>query len=94
MKTNYQMLMELKEFIPFRQGILNNTEVTMLKAVLRLDERSDVELQNLRDFVVMYYSMKVDNANLTPKDRMTQMDIMSGICGVIDNEKWNRGMEV
>lgn len=92
MKTNYQMLMELKEFKPYRQGILNNTEVTMLKAVLRLDERSDVELQNLRDFVVMYYSMKIENA--TPKERMTQMDIMSGICGVIDNEKWNRGMEV
>ena len=92
MKTNYQMLMELKEFKPYRQGILNNTEVTMLKAVLRLDERSDVELQNLRDFVVMYYSMKIEDA--TPKDRMTQMDIMSGICGVIDNEKWNRGMEV
>ena len=92
MKTNYQMLMELKEFKPYRQGILNNTEVTMLKAVLRLDERSDVELQNLRDFVVMYYSMKIEDA--TPKDRITQMDIMSGICGVIDNEKWNRGMEV
>ena len=92
MKTNYQMLMELKEFKPYRQGVLNNTEVTMLKAVLRLDERSDVELQNLRDFVVMYYGMKIENA--TPKDRMTQIDIMSGICGVIDNEKWNRGMEV
>lgn len=87
-KTNYHMLRELK-FEPAEFGVLSNAEVEQLRKYFQISERSDIELQNLRDFVVMYYSEKMkDKFNLKTED------LMSGIVGVIDQEKWNRGMEV
>ena len=87
-KTNYHMLREL-DFKPEAHGILTGDEVRLLREHFQISERSDIELQNLRDFVVLYYSGKM-------KDEfdMDMEDLMSGIVGVIDSEKWNRGMEV
>ena len=68
-------------------GVLSGKEVEYLKNYFQLDERSDVELQNLRDFVVMYFAGKT-------RDDFAMYDLMSGIVGVIDQVKWERGMEV
>ena len=92
-KTNYHMCRELDKELNFKPkhfGFLDGDEVYLIVKHFQIKKRSDIELQNLRDFVVMYYSSK------TKEERYERelMDLMSGITGVIDNEKWNRGMEV
>ena len=85
-KTNFHMLRELN-FKAESFGVLSGKEVEYLKNYFQLDERSNVELQNLRDFVVMYFSGKT-------RDNLETYDLLSGIVGVIDQVKWERGMEV
>lgn len=85
-KTNFHMLRDLN-FKPKNFGVLSGDEVEILKEYFQIDERSNIELQNLRDFVVMYFSEK-------KRDDFETYDLMSGIVGVIDAEKWKRGMEV
>lgn len=94
-KTNFHMLREL-DFKPAEFGVLSNAEVRQLREHFQISERSNVELQNLRDFVVMYFSEKMDaEKKKDSNDKYLEVyDLMSGIVGVIDQEKWNRGMEV
>ena len=84
-KTNFTMLREFSDFKPRSFGFLDGNEVERIRNQFQIAERSDLDLQNLRDFVVLYYSKKRDIENA---------DIMSGIVGVIDQEKVNRGLEV
>ena len=94
MKSNYQMLVSFKDWTPNKIGWVNNDEVDTINEHFKIKERSSVELQNLRDFVVMYYGIKMDDDKLTARERFAQSDIMSAITGVIDIEKNRRGMEV
>lgn len=84
-KTNFTMLREFSDFKPKSFGFLDGSEVERIRNQFQIAERSDLDLQNLRDFVVLYYSEKRDIENA---------DILSGIVGVIDQEKVNRGLEV
>ena len=84
-KTNFTMLREFSDFKPRSFGFLDGNEVERIRNQFQIAERSDLDLQNLRDFVVLYYSEKRDIENA---------DILSGIVGVIDQEKVNRGLEV
>lgn len=86
MKSNFQMLKEFKDFKPQHMGFLTSCEMDRIEQHFAIKERSNVELQNLRDFVVMYYSETAKS--------LEDSDVMSGIVGVIDLEKVNRGMEV
>ena len=86
MKSNFQMIREFKDFKPQGFGFLTSEEMDRIEQHFAIKERSDVELQNLRDFVVMYYSETAKSLEDT--------DVMSGIVGVIDLEKINRGIEV
>lgn len=87
--SNFQMLRTF-DFKPAQYGVLNSAEVAQITEHFLIKDRSNIELQNLRDFVVMFYSRKIDHDG----NALELSDIMSGICGVIDSEKWNRGMEV
>ena len=91
MKSNYQMLLSIKKWKPRHFGFLLADEVKYLKDTFKISDRTDVELQNLRDFVVMYYSLKFYTDK---KGKISNNDIMSAICGVIDGEKMERGMSV
>ena len=86
METNFQMIRSFEGFKPKHFGVLSGEEVTIIKNHFQLAQKNDTELQNLRDFVVLFYSRK----ELT----MEESDIMSAIVGVIDQEKFNRGLEV
>ena len=86
MKSNFQMIRDFKDFKPQEFGVLTSEEMDRIEQHFAIKERSNVELQNLRDFVVMYYSKTAKSLEDT--------DIMSGIVGVIDLEKINRGLEV
>ena len=97
MDTNFQMLRSFK-YEPESFGFCTPEEVRQIKDHFKIKERSDVELQNLRDFVVMYYDHLEDK--LMADDKYTHdeyrrlYDTMSAVTGVIDNEKYHRGMEV
>ena len=89
-KSNFTMLREFSDFKPKHFGFLYEDEVKQIRDQFQIDERSDVDLQNLRDFVVLYYSEKMSHE----RGGIKTGDIMSGIVGVIDQEKVNRGLEV
>lgn len=92
MESNYQMLLAFKDFKPKKFGFINVKEAKQIVKHFHIEERSDVELQNLRDFIVMYYTMKIDKKDMD--NYLTQMDIMSAITYVIDEAKISRGLEV
>lgn len=94
MDTNFHMIRTF-EYNPKHFGVCNGDEVKQIEKHFKLNERSDVELQNLRDFVVLCYSeMSQKLREKDDKEYMKIYDTMSAITGVIDNHKWNRGMEV
>ena len=95
MKTNFHMLRSF-EYNPENYGFCTEEEVKQIEDHFCLKERSDVELQNLRDFVVMYYSERTERARKEDDDTnyLKLWDTMSAITGVIDQHKWKRGMEV
>ena len=86
MKSNYQMLLGIKDWKPQRHMIISEEEAQYIVSHFQIKERSDIELQNLRDFVVMYYS--------TQERTFDEMDKMSAIVHMIDEEKMSRKMEV
>ena len=96
-KTDYHAIMELKEsYTPTQRGIVTTDEVKMIRKVLELDQRNNIELQNIRDTTVMLYSQWSDSQR--QKDNiptaMQMMDAMSAITHVIDMEKSARGLPV
>lgn len=86
--TNYQMIKAFSDWTPNKTGWVNEDEIKIINEHFKLKERTDTELQNLRDFIVLYYSTHKTNR------LFIQMDILSALTGVIDIEKINRGMEV
>lgn len=96
-KTDHHAVMELKKaYIPAKRGVVNATEEKLIREVLELNSRNDIELQNIRDTAVMMYSRWADTlqqANNISAIMMT-MDAMSAITYVIDTEKVNRGLPV
>lgn len=86
--TNYQMIKAFSDWTPNKTGWVNEDEIKTINEHFKLKERTDTELQNLRDFIVLYYSTHKTNR------LFIQMDILSALTGVIDIEKVNRGMEV
>lgn len=105
MKTNYQMLLDFEPFKFRKWGFINKNETEIVKKNFKIEERTDIELQNLRDFVVMYYTMKEKediafNDSLKEKDKNLDntlfelMNKMSAIVAIIDEEKFKRGLEV
>lgn len=91
-KTNFQMLQEFKDFKPAVFGFLSEEECDKIRKHFMIPQRSDIELQNLRDFIVMFYTREAPDSRKS--EFMTQMDIMSGLTSVIDNEKFDRGLSV
>lgn len=95
-KSNFQMCKDFLEYDLKEKGIISNKEYKDIESKFNIKERTNIELQNLRDFVVMYFSKVVSKYDIVMerKEAMNLMDKMSAITGVIDNEKWNRGMPV
>ena len=84
--TNHVMLMELLGvYHPANKGILNDYEMGLIKEKLQLENRTVIELRNLRDFVV---------ARLGDSDSMEDWDRMSAITHCIDMKLYEKGAEV
>lgn len=97
-KTNFQAVQELQgKYVPAARGIVSKTEESLIRDVLEIGTRDDLELQDIRDAAVMLYGQMANSGDQTPdgiKKTMELMDAMSGVCGVIDAEKNTRGLPV
>lgn len=94
-ETNFQMLRQLnKEFVPKRKGIVDMDEIYFIDKNLHLNERNILDLRNLRDFTVMYFSSLMKNYEYDFKASLSLSDKRSAIVSVIDNKIFNKGGEV
>lgn len=94
-KTDFHAIQELKKkYTPKVRGIVSGEEAKII-----------IELQNIRDMVVMIYGKWFDKSRdqyLEDKKKGVQavdksaeyLDAMSAITCVIDHEKFKRGMGV
>lgn len=96
-KTDYHLISELKSrYTPAQPGIVSTAEIELIREMLEISSRNNIELQNARDMVVMLYGQWAD-AQRQKEDvpaTMQIMDAMSAITYVIDMEKVKRGIPV
>lgn len=96
-KTDYHLISDLKSrYTPAQQGIVTAAEVEVILETLEIGSRNNIELQNVRDMLVMMYGRWTDSQQ--QKDDasavMELTDAMSAITHVIDMEKSKRGLPV
>lgn len=54
-KTDFHAIQELREkYAPKVRGIVSGEEAKIIYEVLEIDKRNNIELQNIRDMVVMF----------------------------------------
>lgn len=79
MRTNFQMVVDFKDYMPVETGFTSKEEIEKISKHFCLEEMTALELQNLRDFVVMFYR----------HDSMRdKFDAMLSITAVIDMFKY------
>ena len=103
-KTDYHAIMELRDkYTPAERGIVNAAEMEIINSILEVKTRNNIELQNIRDVVVMLYgrwsdTMREKYQRYHDKEAfdksMEYMDAMSALCCVVDQEKFSRGLDV
>lgn len=92
METNFKMIKELqKVFFPKNMGICSKDEVNLIRDTLHVSEMDILQLRNLRDFTVLFFS-KQECENY--EEERAQMDKVSAITSVIDVEIFEKGGEV
>lgn len=93
-RTDYQCLVALdKKYTPAQRGILSKTESDLIKKELELNSRTIIELNNIRDMSVMFFSIQVNaHEQDNPPRTMECMDKMSAITHVIDLVLMDRGV--
>lgn len=73
MKTNYQIATEIaKNFKPEKRGLINHKEINQLKIMMELEGKTALDLQNLRDFLVMFLGIKKDHF----RDEAKEVDVL------------------
>lgn len=89
--SNYQALSELlKTYTPETYGFVTREEQELITSTLQIEDMDLLELQNLRDFTVLFLSRSYDDV---AKERQN-MDKMSAIVHVIDEKKLELGGSV
>ena len=94
-KPDFDVIQELDAiYKPKTRGFSTADEVATIRTALGIQHRTDIELQNVRNAVVMLYGQKADRVKSDVSACMEIMDAMSAIVQVIDDEKVKRGMPV
>ena len=90
------MIMDVREYRPETRGFTSISEIKMLMNHFGLDKMSLLELQNLRDMVVLMFRewMQDDRSKGDVDEMMKKSDAMQSITAVIDNFKMRVGGEV
>ncbi|MGE4353515.1 MAG: hypothetical protein AB7D36_05475 [Oscillospiraceae bacterium] len=94
-KTNFQQIVELlKEFHPAHRGIIGMSEIRHVSKALNIEQRSILDLRNLRDFVVLYVR-NCHNGEKASYYKLSEYDDkMSAITAVIEDRIMLMGGEV
>lgn len=96
-KSTFKAIQGLHDrFSPTQMHVISDQEADTIRSELELNGRTNLEIQDVRDMAVMMYSQY---AEIAEKKRgleamRAELDAMSAICAVIDNEKTKRGMDV
>jgi hypothetical protein len=88
MKTNYQMILEVKDYCPQDDMFTSNEEIEMLDKHFNLNGMSHLELHNLRDMVVMFWGSRMREERKTngaSDEFFNLMNAMQSITAVIDS---------
>ena len=96
MRTNFQMIVDFKDYAPQERGITSLAEIRRIQEHFCLSEMDVIALQNLRDMVVLIYSnWRTDARNNADWDELDRLgDAMYSIASVIDIVKVNVGVNV
>ena len=88
--------MDIRDYRPETRGFTSINEIKMLMNHFGLDKMSLLELQNLRDMVVLMFRewMQDDRSKGEIDEMMKKSDAMQSIAAVIDNFKMRAGGEV
>lgn len=89
MKTNFQMICDFKEYAPANRRFTSQDEIAKIAAHFELEGKSVLDLQNLRDMVVLVYTNWLDAAERNCEDFRPIMSAMQSITTVIDHYKYN-----
>lgn len=93
-KTDYHMILELRsKYTPTQRCIVTAAEAELIRETLEINSRNNIELQNVRDMVVMLYG-QWGHVLQQKDDAPAAMDAMSAITHIIDQEKIKRGLPV
>ena len=95
MRTNFQMIMDVKDYTPKDEMVTSIDEIRMLEEHFGLEDMNLLELQNLRDMVVLLFSgwMKEKRSGGEIESFFKLSHGMQSITAVIDNAKWVKGCE-
>ena len=90
------MIQDIRDYSPKEEGMTSIDEIKMLMNHFGLDKMSLLELQNLRDMVVLVYQgwMQNERSNSRMNEFFKKSDAMQSITAVIDNFKMRAGGEV
>lgn len=90
------MIMDIRDYRPETRGVTSIGEIKMLMNHFGLDKMSLLELQNLRDMVVLLFRewMQDDRSKGEIDEMMSKSDAMQSITAVIDHFKMKAGGEV
>lgn len=91
-KTNTQAVLELMDkFTPAQYGISSPSEIELIRDILELDGRNDLELTDIRDMAVTLYaqSAQADEKNGV-QAVMAKMNAMTAVTAVVDQELCER----
>lgn len=91
MRTHFQMILDVKDYCPKSDMFTSKEEIEMLTKNFSLDEMSALELQNLRDMVVMYWGnrMREERAENGATETFFNLShAMQSITAVIDHFKY------
>ena len=101
MKTNYQALIDIQTHYDenrgdIQWGLLRDEEVEFISKELSLEEKDLIQLQDARDFTVMYLHQLAEekHKNQEVNDAMFILDMMSAIVCVIDKYKIKLGGKI
>lgn len=89
-RTNFQMIVDFKEFTPADDMFTSKEEMNQIESNFELAGRTKLDLQNLRDFVVLMYRSWMQESRQNDMDLFDkQMAAMQSITAVIDYYKYN-----
>lgn len=88
--------MDIRDYRPETRGVTSIGEIKMLMNHFGLDKMSLLDLQNLRDMVVLMFRewMQDDRSKGEIDEMMSKSDAMQSITAVIDHFKMKAGGEV